>query len=96
MLTYLGRKPRMVMTQSNSGPPSEEELQKRIKEAEEQAKAQGPTEFQVRFSDYREEGGIQFPHHIVKSVGDEVTEEWDLTKFKLNSPLKPERFEKKK
>lgn len=96
MLTYLARKPRAVMTQTMSGPPSEAELQKRIKEAEEQAKAQAPVEFQLRFSDYREESGLTFPHQVTKSVGDEVSEEWQLTKFKLNPQLKPEKFEKKK
>jgi hypothetical protein len=94
MLTYQGRRPRAVMVNA-SGPPSEEEMQKRIKEAEAQAAAQPLVEFQVRFSDYSEEGGIAFPHRVTKGVNDEVTEEWELTKFKLNPALKPEKFVKK-
>ena len=91
MLTYQGRKPRVV-TSTMGGPPNEAEMEKIRKEAE----AQAPVEFQMRFSDYRDEGGISFPHHIVKSIGDEVNEEWTLTKFKLNSTFKADKFEKKK
>ena len=91
LLTYQGRKPRMVMM-TGGGPPNEAELEKQMKEAQ----AQPPVEFQMRFSDYRDEGGLTFPHRIVKSVADEVNEEWELTKFKLNPALKPEKFEKKK
>jgi hypothetical protein len=94
MLTYQGRRPRVVVNNAG-GPPTEEELQKRIKEAEAQAAAQPPVEFQMRFSDYSEEGGIAFPHRITRGINDEVTEELELTKFKLNPPLKPEKFAKK-
>jgi hypothetical protein len=96
LLTYQGRQPRMVTMQSTSGPPSEAELQKRIKEAEAQAANQSLVEFQMRFSDFREEGGLTFPHRITKGSNDTISEEWELTKFKLNPALKPERFEKKK
>jgi hypothetical protein len=97
LLTYQGRKPRMMMTQAQAGGPrNEEEIQRRIKEAEAQAAAQGLVEFQMRFSDFREEGGLTFPHRITKGSDDEVNEEWELTKFKLNPPLKAEKFEKNK
>lgn len=96
MLTYQGRQPRMMMAQSTGGPPSEEEMQKRIKEIEAQAAKAATVEFQLRFSEYREEGGIAFPHRISKSQGEQISEEWELTKFKLNPTLKADRFEKKK
>lgn len=95
MLTYQGRKPRMVMSQ-RSGPASEAEMEKHTKELTSQTSAQALDEFQMRFSDYREEGGISFPHRIVKSVGDEVTEEIQLSKFKVNPGLKAEKFVQKK
>ena len=96
MLTYQGRAPRMIMSQSMGGPPSEAEMQKRIKEAEAHAASQGLVEFQMRFSDFREEGGISFPHHVSKGQNDQTSEEWEFTKFKINPSLKPDRFEKKK
>ena len=95
MLTYQGRKPRIVMSQ-RSGAHSEAEMQKHAQEAATQADAQGLVEFQMRFSDYREEGGISFPQRIVKSVADEVTEEIQLSKFKINPALKAEKFVQKK
>ena len=96
MLTYQARKPRMVMNTISGGErPSEEELQKRLKEAEAEAAAQPLVEYQIRFSDYKEEGGIAFPHRITKGINDEINEEWELTKFKLNPGLKPEKFVKK-
>ncbi|MBI1765682.1 MAG: hypothetical protein HYR56_30125 [Acidobacteria bacterium] len=95
MLTYQGRKPRMVMSQ-RSGPPSEAEMQKHTQELEAQANNPTLDEFQMRFSDYRDEGGISFPHHIVKSVADEVTEEIQLSKFKINPTLKADKFVQKK
>lgn len=96
LLTYQARKPRMVMNTITGGQrPSEEELQKRLKEAEAAAVAQPLVEHQIRFSDYKEEGGIAFPHRITKSINDEINEEWELTKFKLNPGLKPEKFVKK-
>lgn len=95
MLTYQARKPRTMMNTFSGGPPSEEEMQKRLKEAEAEAAAQPLVEYQIRFSDYKEEGGIAFPHRITKGINDEINEEWELTKFKLNSGLKPEKFVKK-
>lgn len=94
MLTYQGRRPRAVINNA-SAPPSEAEMQKRINEAAAQAAAQPPVEFQMRFSEYSEESGIAFPHHITKGINDEISEELELTKFKLNPGLKPEKFVKK-
>lgn len=95
MITYQGRKPRIVMSQGG-GAHGEAEMEKHTKELTAQAGAQGLDEFQMRFSDYRDEGGISFPHRIVKSVADEVTEEIQLSKFKVNLPLKAEKFVQKK
>jgi hypothetical protein len=96
MLTYQARKPRMMMNSFSGGErPSEEEMQKRMKEAQAEAAAQPLVEHQIRFSEYKDEGGIAFPHRISKAINDEISEEWELTKFKLNPGLKPEKFVKK-
>jgi hypothetical protein len=58
MLTYLGRKPRVVTSMSTDGPPSEQDLEKKIKEAEATA---AEVEFQVRFLDYKGVNGILLP-----------------------------------
>ncbi len=50
---------------------------------------------QMRFSDYKKVNGVLFPHHMnVESEG-QGQEDWTFSSFKLNPPLKPEKFEKK-
>ncbi|MEP7336240.1 MAG: hypothetical protein ABI977_00620 [Acidobacteriota bacterium] len=96
MLTYKGRKARIITSTIQGGAPrSEEEVKKQIAEAEAKAAAEPLVEYQVVFSDYREVGGISLPHRLTKSVENEVNEEWEITKFKINPQLKPEKFEKK-
>ena len=75
--------------------PSPEEMEKRAKEAQERAASAPLVEMQMRFEDFRDEGGLRLPHRITKSVNDETTEEINLTKFKLNPALKPDHFVKK-
>jgi len=95
MLSYKGRKPR-VFTQSMSGPPRhEEDAQKRIKEMEAEAAKQPEVEYRLFFSDYRNVDGISFPHKLSRSIENEVNEEMEITKVKINPPLKPEKFVKK-
>jgi hypothetical protein len=95
MLTFKGRKPRVVM-QTVSGPSkSQEEIEKRIKDSEAEAAKQPEVEFQIRFSDYRDVSGVSLPHRLTRSVDGEVNEEWEMSKFKINPSLKPEKFEKK-
>lgn len=95
MLTYKGKRPRMITHSSTDGPPSEEELQKRIKESEAEAAKQPDVEYQTRFSEYKEVGGIWLPHKISKGIESETNEEVTITKVKINPSLKPEKFIKK-
>jgi hypothetical protein len=94
MLTYQARKPR-VMVRTMGAPRSEEEIKKEVQEAEAKAAAEPMVEYQVHFTDYREVSGISLPHRLTKSIENEVNEEWEITKFKINPQLKPEKFEKK-
>jgi hypothetical protein len=95
MLTYIGKKPRVV-TQTMTGPPrGHEEAEKRVKELEAEAAKQPDVEYQLRFDDYRSVDGISFPHKLVRSIENEVNEEMEITKLKVNPPLKPEKFVKK-
>ncbi|MBL8188449.1 MAG: hypothetical protein JNK38_10605 [Acidobacteria bacterium] len=95
MLTYKGKRPRMITQTRMEGPPSEEELQKRIKEAEAEAAKQPDVEYQTRFSNYKEVNGIWLPHTISKGIESETNEEMTVTKVKINPSLKPEKFVKK-
>ena len=96
MLTFKGRKARIITSTMQGGASrSEEEVKKQMADAEAKAAAEPLVEYQVAFSDYREVGGLSFPHRITRSVENEVNEEWEMTKFKINPQLKPEKFEKK-
>lgn len=97
MLTYKGRKARVIMqTRQGPAPNNEEEIKKQIAEAEAKAAAEPLVEYQVVFNDYRDVSGVSLPHRLTKSVDNDVNEEWEISRFKLNPQLKPEKFEKKK
>jgi len=91
----------MVMRMQTAAPGSHGEAENSAKEAQEKARkeleSQPPpkmVEVQLFFSDYRNVGGIFLPHHITRAVNGEVSEEWDVTKFKVNPPLKAENFKR--
>lgn len=104
MLSYQGRKPmtRMVtrqMSQDEVKKKSPEELEKEMADARAKAQAQAAAEplveIRLFFADYQPEGGVTLPHRISRTVDGQVTEEWTLTKFKINPNIKADKFEKK-
>lgn len=94
MMTYQGRQPRLI-TRTATERRSPEEMEKLAKEAEAEAARQPTVEFQIRYADHRNVQGLSLPHRLSKAVDGAVNEEWELTKYKLNPPLKPAQFEKK-
>jgi hypothetical protein len=94
MLTYKGKKPRIMM-RTFTGPRSNDEIEKEAKAAEAEAASQPDVEYQVLFSEHREVDGISLPHRLTRAIDGEVNEEWEISKFKINPPLKAEKFEKR-
>ena len=88
MLTYEGVLPRMIMRRQGER-PTPEEIEKMRKEPPQQVT------FEVHFSDYKKVDGVLLPHLISQSVNGNVSEEFTIEKYKLNSPLKAADFEKK-
>jgi hypothetical protein len=95
MLTYKGKKPRIMMRTFTGPPRSKEEIDKEIKADEAAAANQPDVEYQIRFSEHRKVDGISLPHRLTRAIDGEVNEEWDISKFKINPSLKAEKFEKK-
>ena len=99
MLSYRAVLPRMVMRAGGEA-GSREDAENRLKEIEKEAHAEAAkmaaqeSEIQLFLSDYRSVDGIQLPHRISRSVNGEVNEEWEVKKFKINPPLKAEKFKK--
>ena len=97
MISYQSRKSPTMVTSMNTGQmPTKEELEKRTQEAAAAAEAAPMVEYQLRFSDFRNEGGLNLPHRFTKLAGEDIVDEWEFKKFKLKPSLKPEQFEKKK
>jgi hypothetical protein len=100
MLSYRAVVPKAVIRTMQA--TSREEGEKHAKEmekqgAEEMARAQQAaqeSEIQIFYSDYRAVDGVLLPHKVSRSVNGEVAEEWEMTRFKLNPPLKAEKFKK--
>jgi hypothetical protein len=100
MLSYRTVVPKMVIRSVQAA--SSEEGEKKAKEMEkhaqdEIAKAQQnaqESEVQIFYADFRSVDGLLLPHKITRSVSGEVSEEWEITKFKINPPLKAEKFKK--
>lgn len=100
MLSYRARQARIgMMTRRIDGAASREEAEKKAREeaerhAQEQPQEEKEVEVQVFFSEYRSVDGVSLPHQITRSIEGKASEEWELKKFKINPPLKAERFKK--
>jgi len=95
MLTYKGRKPRiMTQTMAPGAHRNREEMEKRMKETDAEDAKQPDVEFRIYLSDYREVNGVSFPHKLTRSIEDEVNEELGIKTVKINPQFKPEKFVK--
>ncbi|HEU4595171.1 MAG TPA: hypothetical protein VFS10_08360 [Pyrinomonadaceae bacterium] len=104
MLSYRAPKPRVFTMMQQGGPrgghggKSQEEL---VKEAREKLKEQGEAakpeevEMQIRFSEYRESGGLLLPHRIASGPDGETTEEWEIKTYSVNPQFKADKFQKR-
>jgi hypothetical protein len=96
MLSYNGRKPRLITQSVTPGAHrNPEEMEKRVKEMEAEAAKQPDVEYRIYLSDYREVNGVSFPHKLTRSIDNEVNEELEIKNVNINPQLKPEKFVKK-
>ena len=101
LLSYRGPKPRVVtMTrQGGGGTRTPEDMKKAREEAEKKMQAEAPgapeeVDFYIRLTDHRKVGGITLPHKFTFLTGEEVSEEFEVSKYQLNPQFKADRFEK--
>jgi hypothetical protein len=52
-------------------------------------------EIQLTLDDYRNVNGLRLPHHFSKNAEGKVFEEWDISRYKVNPQINPDRFKKK-
>ncbi|MDQ3068797.1 MAG: hypothetical protein M3R55_03590 [Acidobacteriota bacterium] len=68
---------------------TQEQAQKRM---EEMMKNRKMIEYRVFFGDWKEVDGIQFPHTLQRAVGGTTTEEWTISKVKVNPKIDAKKF----
>ena len=76
----------------------DEERKKAREEAEKQLQAlgtqpQATVEFTLFFDDWRDVGGIKFPHKLRRAMSGATNEEWTVGKVKVNPKIDPKKFE---
>ncbi len=109
MLTYKGPQPRVItasgprrMTaspqRSDRGNVTAEE-QRRAREAAEkelqdlQSDPPVLADYTLFFDDWRDVGGLRFPHKIRRAMSGTTTEEWTVNKVRVNPKIDPRKFE---
>lgn len=107
MVTYQAPPPRMVTVGGPRLAPagrgqapavSEDERKKLAADAERQMRdlqQQPPAlvEFTLFFEDWREVDGLKFPHSFRRAQAGATSEEWTITKVKVNPKIDPKKFE---
>ena len=81
----------------NLGEMSEEDRKKAVAEAEKQIQdmaKQAPVivDYTLYFEDWRDADGVKFPFKIRRASGGTTSEEWTVTKIKVNPKVDPKRF----
>lgn len=98
MITYKDFAPVMEMTiEAPAGKPTKQKKpDKNAPKLKNEMPLKMPAaDFQMTFEDFRETGGVLLPYRITESANGKPLKEWSFTDYKLNSPIKPEIFNKK-
>lgn len=99
LLSYRGPKPRVMTMTRQGNSRSAEDLKKAREEAEKKMQAETPAppeavDFYVRLTEHKKVGGLLLPHKLTFLTDNEVSEEFEISKYQLNPQFKADRFEK--
>jgi hypothetical protein len=100
LLSYRGPKPRIMTMQRPAGSaPKAEDVAKAREEAEKKMQAEAPAapeevDFYIRMTDYKKVGGVMVPHKLTFLTENEVSEEFEISRYQWNPQFKADRFEK--
>jgi hypothetical protein len=99
LLSYRGPKPR-VMTMQRPAGSSREDIAKIREEAQKKMHEEAPAapeevDFYIRLTDHKKVGGLMLPHKLTFLTENEVSEEFEISKYQLNPQFKADRFEKR-
>lgn len=98
LLSYRGPKPR-IMTMTRQAGSKVEDVAKAREDAEKKMRAEAPpvpeeVDFYIRLTDHKKVGGLMLPHKLTFLTENEVSEEFEISKYQLNPQFKADRFEK--
>jgi hypothetical protein len=66
------------------------EMEKQVQEMQKQPPAM--VDYTVFFDEWRDADGVKFPFKMRRAMGSETTEEWTVSKVKVNPKIDPKRF----
>jgi hypothetical protein len=98
LLSYRGPKPRIVTMTRQAGSKPEDAAKIR-EDAEKKMHAEAPAapeevDFYIRLEDRKKVGGLMLPHKLTFLTENEVSEEFEISKYQLNPQFKADHFEK--
>lgn len=98
MVTYKAAAPR-VINQTMSAPPSgshtvvappAKDLEQQVRELQRQEPVM--TDYTVYFEDWRDADGVKFPFKMRRAMAGTTTEEWTVSKIKVNPKIDAKKF----
>ncbi len=91
MVTYRAPQPRII----TRGGPRDGASRAADGNAAQDPERQQPTmvDYALFFDDWRDVDGIKFPHRMRRAMSGETTEEWTVSKVKVNPKIDPKKFE---
>jgi hypothetical protein len=89
----------MTMTRQAGSASKPEDIAKARDDAEKKMHAEAPAvpeevDFYIRLTDHKKVGGLMLPHKLTFLTDNEVSEEFEISKYQLNPQFKADRFEK--
>ena len=101
LLSYRGPKPRvMTMQRPSRDGSTSEDIKKAREEAVKKMSSENPpsapeeVDFFIRLTDHKKVGGLMLPHKLTFSIENEVSEEFEISKYQVNPQFKADLFEK--
>ena len=91
LLSYRGPKPR-IMTMTRQAGSAREDAEKKMQT--EAPPTPEEVDFYIRLSDHKKVGGLMLPHKLTFLTENEVSEEFEISKYQLNPQFKADHFEK--
>ena len=99
LLSYRGPKPRMLTMTRQGGARNADDIKKARDEAEKKLREEGPpvreeVDFFIRLSDHKKVDGVMLPHKFTFLTENEVSEEFEISKYQVNPQFKADKFQK--